>query len=586
MANYDLETLRHSTAHLMAQAITRLYPNDNVELGIGPVIENGFYYDINMKTTILDEDLPKIQDMMKKLIKEKLPVERNAFANKAEAIEYFEKRNQKLKVELIQDMPEGEEITYYKQGDFIDLCRGPHVENTSNLSFHFKLMNTAGAYWRGDSDRQMLQRIYAVSFDSKEALKEHLHFLEEAKKRDHRKLGKELNLFHFETCTPGNPFFLPNGAHVYNSLIEFARKILRQYDYKEVLTPLVMDVDLWHTSGHYENYKENMYFTVVDEKEYAVKPMNCPGHMLMYKHDLKSHNDLPLRYAEFGRVHRYEKSGVMAGLTRVRSFIQDDAHIFCREDQVKEEISSLLDMYVATYRHFGFEKIRVNLSTRPEDKKIGSDEIWDLAEAALRETLEDSGLEYHIKEGDGAFYGPKIDFDIADALNRYHQLGTIQLDFMMPERFDLNYVNSSNERVRPVVIHRALLCSIERFFGIYLEHVAGAFPFWLAPVQAKIIPVKNELHLDYANRIAEELRGNGYLVEVDSRNESLGKKTRETQKAKVPFMLVIGDKEMEENLVNVRKYGQRDQNSMTFKELTQMFTDLNDKRYPEGLAHK
>lgn len=578
MAKYDLETIRHSTAHVMAQAIQELYPSQNVKLGIGPTIENGFYYDIDMDERIQDADLETIEKKMMEIISRGDEITRHE-ASRDEAIKIFTERNQEYKVELIKDLPDSETISYYTQGDtFIDLCRGPHVEATNHLPKFFKLLHTAGAYWRGDEKRPMLQRVYAACFNDKKLLKQHLNFLEEAKKRDHRKLGKELNLFHFEECTPGNPFFHPKGAHVYNSFIEFARGVLKKYDYEEVLAPLILDVDLWHTSGHYGNYKENMYFTVVDNKEYAVKPMNCPGHMLLFKSGQHSYRDLPLRYAEFGKVHRYEKSGVMAGLTRVRSFVQDDAHVFLREDQIQTEIQSLIEMYLATYKHFKFEDIKINLSTRPEEKKIGSDEIWDVAENALKEALEKSGVEYHIKEGDGAFYGPKIDFDVADALKRYHQLGTIQLDFMMPERFDLVYTNEKAEKVRPVVIHRALLGSIERFFGVYLEHVNGAFPFWLAPEQVVLVPVNIDIHGDYCQKIAKLLKENNIRAKVDLSNETLGKKTRTLQKAKVPFMMVIGDKEVEENTVSLRAYGSKQTNVHTTDEVLEMFLSLDAEK--------
>lgn len=581
MAKYDLDVIRHSTAHLMAQAIGELFPNEIVKLGIGPTIENGFYYDIDMETRITDEDLKKIEKKMQEIIKRGDKITRHE-VSREDAIALFAKMGQTYKVELIRDLPEGDTISYYTQGDkFIDLCRGPHVESTKELPNAFKLLHTAGAYWRGDETRPMLQRIYAACFNDKEELKQYLHFLEEAKKRDHRKLGKELELFHFEDCTPGNAFFLPKGAYVYNSFIDFARKVLKAYHYEEVGTPLIMDVSLWHTSGHYENYKENMYFTNVDNREYAVKPMNCPGHMLMFGSRQHSYRELPVRYAEFGRVHRYEKSGVMSGLTRVRSFVQDDAHIFCTEDQIQSEITSLIDMYLLTYRHFGFEDFKINLSTRPEKKRIGSDEIWDTAENALRKALEESNVPYQIKEGDGAFYGPKIDFDVADAIKRYFQLGTIQLDFSLPERFDLTYTNSEGHRSRPVVIHRALLGSIERFFGVYLEHVGGAFPFWLAPEQAVIVPVNPELHGDYSYEFAKKLKQAGFRVRVDDANESLGKKTRTLQKAKVPFMIVIGDKEMESDSAALRAYGSQETTTLTVTEVMEKFTELDSKKVPE-----
>ena len=581
MAKYDLDTIRHSTAHLMAQAIMELWPDENVQLGIGPTIEHGFYYDIDIDKRIHDDELESIENKMKEIIKRADPITRYE-VSREEAIKIFEDRKQSYKIELINDLPDGETISYYTQGDsFIDLCRGPHVETTRELPMFFKLLHTAGAYWRGDEKRPMLQRVYAACFNDKKLLKQHLTFLEEAKKRDHRKLGKELELFHFEECTPGNPFFFPKGARVYNGFIDFARKVLDLYDYEEVLTPLILDVDLWHTSGHYQNYKENMYFTVVDEKEYAVKPMNCPGHMLLFNGRQHSYRDLPLRYAEFGKVHRYERSGAMAGLTRVRSFVQDDAHIYLTEDQVKDEVKSLIEMFLMTYEHFGFEDIKINLSTRPEEKKIGDDKIWDLAEDSLRSALEESNINYHIKEGDGAFYGPKIDFDVADALRRYHQLGTIQLDFMMPERFDLTYTNSDGEKVRPVVIHRALLGSLERFFGVYLEHIAGAFPFWLAPEQAVIVPVNNELHLGYCKDLSKDLKRKGYRVRVDDRNETMGLKTRQIQKAKVPYMIVIGDKEIESKSAALRAYGTKFTKVMSNDELLALFEELDAEKFPK-----
>jgi threonyl-tRNA synthetase len=578
---FEIETLRHSMAHLMAQAVERIWPDQNVQFGVGPIIENGFYYDVKMDYQIKDEDLKKIQDLMKKIMKEKLPIERKVMS-RDEAIKFFTEKGQHLKVELISAIPEGEEIGCYQQGDFIDLCRGPHVDNTNQLPRSFKLLHTAGAYWRGDSDNEMLQRIYAVCFDSKEELNEYIHFLAEAKKRDHRKLGKELELFHFDPVAPGSPFFMPKGTFVYNELVEFMRRIYRKFGYDEVITPQVLDSELWHTSGHYEHYKENMYFSNVDDREYAVKPMNCPCHMLMFGHYKYSYRDLPLRYADFGRLHRYEKAGAVTGLTRVRTFCQDDAHIFLPLDKIQGEIQDLMRMFFTCYEHFGFKGIKVNLSTRPE-KKAGDDKTWDIAEGALKDALEASGHEYEIKEGDGAFYGPKIDVEIADALNRYYQLGTIQLDFQLPDRFNLKFTSADGNEERPVVIHRALLGSLERFFGVYLEHVAGAFPFWLAPEQAVIVPVRNENHLEYSKDLAKKLDDMGYRVRVDDRNESMGYKTRQIQKGKIPFMLVIGDQEMESDTLNIRKYGSRESESIKMEELTAMFTELNLEKMPKSL---
>lgn len=582
MAKYDLDTLRHSTAHLMAQAIMELYPNDKVQLGIGPVIENGFYYDIDMTKKLTDEDLKAIEEKMKEIIKRNLPVVRHE-VSRAEAMKLFADRGQVLKTELIRDIPDGEIISYYTQGDtFFDLCTGPHVEKTSDLNFYFKLLHTAGAYWRGDQTRPMLQRIYAASFSSKEELKEYLTMLEEAKKRDHRKLGKELELFIFDPVAPASPFFMPKGALVYNGLVDFMRRIYKKFDYQEVITPQVLDVDLWHTSGHYEKYHENMYFTQIDEREFALKPMNCPCHMLMFSHHRYSYRDLPLRFADFGRLHRYEKSGVVAGLTRVRTFCQDDAHIFIQFEGIQEEIATLMKMFFIGYEHFGFKKIKIGFSTRPE-MRVGSDETWDKAEAALKAALDASGKEYFINEGDGAFYGPKIDIQVADALGRFFQLGTIQLDFQLPERFDLKFQNSSGEMERPVVIHRALLGSLERFIGVYLEHVGGAFPFWLAPEQAIIIPVKNELHLAAAAQLEKELKQKGFRVRVDDRNESMGLKTRQAQTGKIPFMFVLGDKEIEDKAVAVRKYGEQKTEVMPQTSLFTMLETLDLEKVPAAL---
>ena len=584
MASYDLDTIRHSTAHLMAQAINRVFPNENVQFGIGPVIENGFYYDVDMDHRLTEEDLTNIEKTMKEIVKEGLPIERKVFS-KEEALSFFKKEKQDLKLDLIESFPVEEEISCYQQGEFIDLCRGPHVENTRHLPTSFKLLNVAGAYWRGDEKNKMLQRVYAACFKDKKQLNEHLRFLEEAKKRDHRKLGKELELFHFESVSPGSPFFMPKGALVYNQLVDFMRTIYKRYGYDEVITPQILDSDLWHTSGHYEHYKENMYFSKIDEREYAVKPMNCPCHMLMFKHYKYSYRDLPLRYADFGRLHRYEKAGAVSGLTRVRTFCQDDAHIFLELDSIQSEIQQLLDMFFTCYKHFGFNNMTVNLSTRPE-KKAGDDRTWDIAEEALEKALKASGHEYHIKEGDGAFYGPKIDIEISDALNRYHQLGTIQLDFQLPARFGLKYVSKEGVEEQPVVIHRALLGSLERFIGVYLEHVAGAFPFWLAPEQVVIVPVKNELHLEYAQKLKAQLVAEGFRVRVDDRNESMGYKTRQTQKAKVPFMLVIGDKEIEDSSVNIRAYGSKFGKTISQEEMFATFRELKKEEIPEKLRLK
>jgi len=582
MSKLDLETLRHSTAHVMAQAICELYPTETVQLGIGPTIEHGFYYDIDMESRILDDDLGKIEDKMKEIIKRDDEITRYE-ATREEALKIFAERGQQYKIELINDLPEGEIISYYTQGDkFIDLCRGPHVESTKRLPTSFKLLHTAGAYWRGDETRPMLQRVYAASFDDKKKLKAHLNFLEEAKKRDHRKLGKEMDLFHFDPVAPGSPFFEPKGAIVYNELIAFMRRIYNIFDYKEVITPQILDTTLWKTSGHYEHYKEDMFFSQSEKKDFAVKPMNCPCHMLMFAHKKYSYRDLPLRFADFGRLHRNERSGALAGLTRVRTFCQDDAHVFLPQDQIQEEILKLLRMFDVCYDHFGFENIKIGLSTRP-DKKAGDDSQWDIAEEALKSALAESGHDYHVNEGDGAFYGPKIDIKISDAIGRYHQLGTVQLDFELPRRFELSFKNSENEEERPVVIHRALLGSLERFFGVYLEHVAGVFPFWLAPEQAVIVPVNNDIHLDYSNKLCKDLQRKGYRVRVDDRNETMGLKTRQIQKSKAPYMIVIGDKEMEDNSAALRAYGQKFTKVMTNEEMLVLFEELDAQKLPQEI---
>lgn len=581
MAKYDLDTIRHSTAHLMAQAVSRLYKDHNPQFGIGPVIEHGFYYDIDMDVKITDEDLEKIEKTMYEIIDEKLPIQRMVMS-RDESVEFWKKKNQPLKVEVVSGIPANEEISMYQQGEFVDLCRGPHVENTGHLPKFFKLLHTAGAYWKGDSNNKMLQRIYAASFTTKKQLEDHLNFLEEAKKRDHRKLGKELELFHFEAVAPASPFFMPKGAAVYNELVSFMRRIYVKYGYDEVITPMLLDSDLWHTSGHYAHYKENMYFSQVDKKEFALKPMNCPCHMLMFKHYKYSYRDLPMRYADFGRLHRYESAGAVAGLTRVRSFCQDDAHIFISLEGIEAEILKLMEMFFICYDHFGFKQIRVGLSTRPESK-AGDDATWDIAESALKAALDKTGQAYHINEGDGAFYGPKIDIQIADAIGRWHQLGTIQLDFQLPDRFDLKYTNEEGKDVRPVVIHRALLGSLERFIGVYLEHIAGVFPFWLAPEQAVIVPVSTDKHLAFCHTLAAEFKELGLRVKVDERNETMGYKTRQIQQSKIPFMLVVGDREMENKAVSIRAHGEQGSKNLTIAEVKDLFLKLNDERIPAKL---
>src|SRR5690625_3293185 len=483
-----LEVYRHSTAHLTAQSIKRIYGDESIRLGIGSVIDDGFYYDIDLEHSITPEDLEKIEAEMRRIVKEDLPIHRKE-VSRDEAMNIYQEIGDELKQELIEDLPEGETITMYEQGEFFDLCRGPHLPSTGKIRA-FKLLSIAGAYWRGDANNKMLQRIYGTAFPKQGQLEEYLHILEEAKKRDHRKLGKELDLFMFSEEAPGMPFYLPKGMHIRNELEQFSRTLQMNQDYDEVHTPYMMNQQLWEQSGHWDHYHENMYFTEVDETNFAVKPMNCPGHMLIYKNDLHSYRDLPIRISEFGQVHRHEFSGALNGLMRVRTFCQDDAHIFVRPDQIESEISQVIDLIDTIYRVFGFE-YEIELSTRPEDS-MGSDELWDQAETALRNVLEQNQIEYTLNEGDGAFYGPKIDFHILDALKRSWQCATIQLDFQMPEKFDLSYIGEDNQKHRPVVIHRAVYGSIDRFIGILTEHFAGAFPLWLAPHQAMVIPVSNQ----------------------------------------------------------------------------------------------
>ncbi|MGC4376142.1 threonine--tRNA ligase [Fictibacillus sp. Mic-4] len=561
-----LKIIRHSTAHLMAQAIKRLYPD--VRLGIGPVIENGFYYDIDMPHALNPEDLLAIEKEMQKIVDENLPIVRKVVSRK-EAISIYQKVDDHLKLELIRDLPEDTVITIYEQGEFFDLCRGPHVPSTGRIKA-FKLMNIAGAYWRGDSNNQMLQRVYGVAFLNEKDLKEYLQFLEEAKQRDHRKLGKELELFMFSEEAPGMPFYLPKGQTVRLELENFSRELQEQAGYEEVRTPFMMNQRLWEQSGHWHHYRENMYFSEVDETRFAMKPMNCPGHMLIFKNKLRSYRELPIRIAEFGQVHRHEFSGALNGMLRVRTFCQDDAHIFVKPDQIESEIKAIFQLIDNIYRTFGF-KYSVELSTRPDDS-MGDDRLWEQAERALQNVLEDLKLDYHVNEGDGAFYGPKIDFHIKDALRRSHQCATIQLDFQMPEKFDLSYIDEHNEKARPVVIHRAIYGSIDRFFGILIEHFGGAFPTWLAPLQVKLIPVSG-VHADYAKKLKEDLHEHGVRVEIDDRDEKLGYKIREAQLQKIPYMLVLGDKEVREDAVNIRKYGEQTSESVSYDQFKERIVE-------------
>ncbi|MCQ2011604.1 threonine--tRNA ligase [Sporolactobacillus sp. STSJ-5] len=552
-----LEIMRHSCAHLLAQALRRIYPD--VKLGIGPVIKNGFYYDVDMEHSLSNEDFPKIEKEMKKIVSENLPIVRKE-VSRSEAIDLFKRLDDHLKLELIRDLPEDATITIYSQGEYVDLCRGPHLPSTGKIKV-FKLMNVSGAYWRGNSDNEMLQRIYGTAFLKQKDLDAHLHFLEEAAKRDHRKLGKQLELFMFSEEAPGMPFYLTNGQIIRTELENFSRELQRQVDYDEVRTPLMMNQRLWENSGHWDHYHENMYFTKVDDVNYALKPMNCPGHMLIYKDTLHSYRDLPIRIAEFGQVHRHELSGALNGMLRVRTFCQDDAHIFVRPDQIESEIKNIFQLIGKIYKTFGFE-YTVELSTMPEDH-MGSLELWQQAEAGLKHVLEAINQPYTINAGDGAFYGPKIDFHIKDAIGREHQCATIQLDYQMPEKFDLTYIDENNEKVRPVVIHRAIYGSLDRFFAILIEHFAGAFPTWLAPTQVQFIPVA-DVHIDYVKKLVTDMKKVGIRAHADLRGEKLGYKIRDAQTHKIPYMLVIGDQEIEQNAVNVRKYGEQDSKTVAY----------------------
>lgn len=555
-----LEVIRHSTAHLMAHAVKRLFPETQVT--IGPVIETGFYYDFKHDRPFTPEDLERIEALMREIASANLPVERRE-VEKDEAIAFFRGLGEHYKVEIIEGIPESR-VSLYTQGDFTDLCRGPHVPSTGRLKA-FKLTSVAGAYWRGSERNEMLQRIYGTAFPSPKELKAHLAMIEEAKRRDHRRLGRDLNLFSFHPEAPASPFFHPKGTIVYNELVAYIRRLYDQFGYEEVLTPQILDVELWKRSGHYDNYRENMYFTEADDRAMAVKPMNCPSHCLLYGMATRSYRDLPIRLADFGRLHRYERSGVTAGLTRVRSFSQDDAHIFCTPDQIEDEVGRVVEMLFRTYDLFGFPERRIYLGTRPE-KSIGSDVLWDRAEAILAKVLDARGISYEVRRGDGAFYGPKIDFCILDAMRREWQLGTVQLDFALPERFDLHFVNSSGQEERPVMIHRALLGSIERFMAILIEHCAGDFPLWLAPIQMRLVTVTEDQHA-YAERVLADLRAAGFRAEADLRKEKLGYKIREAELQKIPYVLVIGEKEVASSSLAPRRRGAGTLPAVTVPEL-------------------
>ena len=552
-------TLRHTASHILAQAVKRLWPE--AKLAIGPAIDKGFYYDIDMEHTLTPEDLGKIEKEMSRIVKENLPITKSVMSRQ-EAIEFFKSKNEDYKVELIEDLPEDAVISCYAQGDFIDLCAGPHVASTGKVKA-FKLQSIAGAYWRGDEKNKMLQRIYGTAFEKKEELDAYLHLLEEAAKRDHRKLGKELGLFVIKEEGPGFPFFLPKGMALRNELENFWREVHHEFDYEEIRTPIILNKQLWETSGHWFHYRENMYTTIIDDEEYAIKPMNCPGGILVYQNEMHSYRDFPLRYAELGLVHRHELSGALHGLFRVRAFTQDDAHVFMLPDQMQSELMKVIELFDRIYSQFGL-KYHVELSTKP-DNAMGDDAIWEAATEALRNAIEAKGIPYVINPGDGAFYGPKLDYHIEDSLGRTWQCGTIQLDMNLPERFQIEYVGEDGQKHRPIMIHRACFGSMERFIGILTEHYAGAFPTWMAPVQVKVLPI-SEKHVEYANQLAKQMRHDYVRVEVDDRNEKIGYKIRQAQMEKVPYMLVVGDKEMEDNSVNVRKHGGDELGTVPFDE--------------------
>ena len=552
-------TLRHTASHILAQAVKRLWPE--AKLAIGPAIDKGFYYDIDMEHTLTPEDLGKIEKEMSRIVKENLPITKSVMSRQ-EAIEFFKSKNEDYKVELIEDLPEDAVISCYAQGDFIDLCAGPHVASTGKVKA-FKLQSIAGAYWRGDEKNKMLQRIYGTAFEKKEELDAYLHMLEEAAKRDHRKLGKELGLFVIKEEGPGFPFFLPKGMALRNELENFWREVHHDFEYDEIRTPIILNKQLWETSGHWEHYRENMYTTIIDDEEYAIKPMNCPGGILVYQNEMHSYRDLPLRYAELGLVHRHELSGALHGLFRVRAFTQDDAHVFMLPEQMQSELMKVIELFDRIYSQFGL-KYHVELSTKP-DNAMGDDAIWEAATEALRNAIEAKGIDYVINPGDGAFYGPKLDYHIEDSLGRTWQCGTIQLDMNLPERFNVEYIGEDGQKHRTIMIHRACFGSMERFIGILTEHYAGAFPTWMAPVQVKVLPI-SEKHVEYANQLAKQMRHDYVRVEVDDRNEKIGYKIRQAQMEKVPYMIVVGDKEMEDNSVNVRKHGGDELGTVPFDE--------------------
>lgn len=563
-----LAALRHTASHVMAQAIKRLWPD--TKLAIGPSIADGFYYDVDPVNPITADDLEKIEAEMKKIIKEALPLERFELP-RAEAIALMKEKDEPYKVELIEDLPEDSIISFYKQGEFTDLCAGPHLMTTKEIGKAFKLMNIAGAYWRGSEKNKMLTRIYATAFQKKEDLEAYVTMMEEAKKRDHRKLGRELGLFMMHEAGPGFPFFLPKGMILKNTLLDYWREIHKKAGYVEISSPIIMNRKLWENSGHWDHYKDNMYTTVIDEEDYAVKPMNCPGGILVYASEPRSYRDLPIRMGEIGLVHRHEKSGQLHGLMRVRCFNQDDAHIFMMPEQIRDEIKGVAQLIDSVYKLFGFE-YHVELSTRPEDS-MGSDEDWEMATSALQGALDDLGLNYVVNEGDGAFYGPKIDFHLVDCIGRTWQCGTIQLDFQMPQRFNLEYIGADGEKHRPIMIHRVAFGSVERFIGILIEHFAGAFPTWLAPVQVKVLPI-SEKYEEYAKSVKAQLDEAGIRAEIDLRSEKIGYKIREAQTQKIPYMLVVGQKEEADGTVSVRSRFKGDEGS---RELSCFISDIKEE---------
>ncbi len=551
--------IRHSAAHVMADAVKQLFPE--AKLGIGPPTDDGFYYDLELDRALTPNDLEQIESLMRKIIAANHPF---IYTEHTRSQIQSLHKDQPYKLELIDDLPDSTTLSTYTHDTFTDLCQGPHVDSTGKIPA-IKLLSIAGAYWRGDENRPMLQRIYGTAFENRKALKAHLQRIAEAEKRDHRKLGQDLNLFVFDPIAPASPFFLPKGAIVYQLLMDFVRNLYVKYGYQEVITPQIYLSDLWKRSGHYDNYQENMYFITADDREWGVKPMNCPAHAMIYAAQLHSYRDLPLRIADFGRLHRFERSGVTHGLTRVRSFAQDDAHIFCAPEQIHDEVTKFINMLLDSYKIFDFDDPRVMLSLRPE-KRIGSDTIWDTAETALRSVLENSGLSYNAVEGEGAFYGPKIDFFVPDAIGREWQLGTVQLDFSLPESFDLEYIDRDGSSKRPVVIHRAMLGAIERFMGVLIEHYGGAFPLWLAPTQATIIPITDR-NVEYALEIGNKLKKEGLRIDVDTRNERMNLKIREAQLQKVPYMLVVGDRETLEKTIAVRTRNNTNLGTMSIEQL-------------------